>query len=406
MMNRIVVILSIVFLGSLCASAQEKRTFWDHGLGKFLKSADEMLDRWQEEGVDTNYIRKPKLSRMVYLGYYGYFQQHDITFPVLVKDTDIPFTEYMPPNFAEKKYMKADMHTYQSEIELGIDWRGISIELPIPIRNRYSKSFGLAKNGSVWGARIRYKSLNNMEGILDDAYNQATKQWIRNFVNETHDPAITSESTIPAGQIDLKIFYVEGYYVFNNRRFSLAAGAYGDMVQKRSAGSVFVMGNYYQSRFGANNLFNYERDIFFNKKVSLGAGYGYNWAINGGKLCVHVSVIPMISIWNQLYHHGEDYSDPYAYAGEDENDPIKRANLIETERQLWSDYDAHYYDAVDNGRSRFMFNCYGRVAVSYSFDRYLLNFLANYRQYLYRNNAGTKINNREADVQVNFGMRF
>lgn len=405
-MNRIVVILSIVFLGSLCASAQEKRTFWDHGLGKFLKSADEMLDRWQEEGVDTNYIRKPKLSRMVYLGYYGYFQQHDITFPVLVKDTDIPFTEYMPPNFAEKKYMKADMHTYQSEIELGIDWRGISIELPIPIRNRYSKSFGLAKNGSVWGARIRYKSLNNMEGILDDAYNQATKQWIRNFVNETHDPAITSESTIPAGQIDLKIFYVEGYYVFNNRRFSLAAGAYGDMVQKRSAGSVFVMGNYYQSRFGANNLFNYERDIFFNKKVSLGAGYGYNWAINGGKLCVHVSVIPMISIWNQLYHHGEDYSDPYAYAGEDENDPIKRANLIETERQLWSDYDAHYYDAVDNGRSRFMFNCYGRVAVSYSFDRYLLNFLANYRQYLYRNNAGTKINNREADVQVNFGMRF
>ena len=405
-MNRVVVILSIVFLGSLCASAQEKRTFWDHGLGKFLKSADEMLDRWQEEGVDTNYIRKPKLSRMVYLGYYGYFQQHDITFPVLVKDTDIPFTEYMPPNFAEKKYMKADMHTYQSEIELGIDWRGISIELPIPIRNRYSKSFGLAKNGSVWGARIRYKSLNNMEGILDDAYNQATKQWIRNFVNETHDPAITSESTIPAGQIDLKIFYVEGYYVFNNRRFSLAAGAYGDMVQKRSAGSVFVMGNYYQSRFGANNLFNYERDIFFNKKVSLGAGYGYNWAINGGKLCVHVSVIPMISIWNQLYHHGEDYSDPYAYAGEDENDPIKRANLIETERQLWSDYDAHYYDAVDNGRSRFMFNCYGRVAVSYSFDRYLLNFLANYRQYLYRNNAGTKINNREADVQVNFGMRF
>ena len=405
-MNRIVVILSIVFLGSLCASAQEKRTFWDHGLGKFLKSADEMLDRWQEEGVDTNYIRKPKLSRMVYLGYYGYFQQHDITFPVLVKDTDIPFTEYMPPNFAEKKYMKADMHTYQSEIELGIDWRGISIELPIPIRNRYSKSFGLAKNGSVWGARIRYKSLNNMEGILDDAYNQATKQWIRNFVNETHDPAITSESTIPEGQIDLKIFYVEGYYVFNHKRFSLAAGAYGDMVQKRSAGSVFVMGNYYQSRFGANNLFNYERDIFFNKKVSLGAGYGYNWAINGGKLCVHVSVIPMISIWNQLYHHGEDYSDPYAYAGEDENDPIKRANLIETERQLWSDYDAHYYDAVDNGRSRFMFNCYGRVAVSYSFDRYLLNFLANYRQYLYRNNAGTKINNREADVQVNFGMRF
>ena len=86
--------------------------------------------------------------------------------------------------------------------------------------------------------------------------------------------------------------------------------------------------------------------------------------------------------------------------------PTERANQIEAERQLWSSYDAHYYDAVDNGRSRFMFNCFGRVAVSYSFGRYLLNFLANYRQYLYRNNADTQINNREADAQINFGMRF
>ena len=99
----------------------------------------------------------------------------------------------------------------------------------------------------------------------------------------------------------------------------------------------------------------------------------------------------MISIWNHLYHYSEDYSPQYE---------------TEAERQLWSNYDAHYYDAVDNGHSRFMFNCFGRVAVSYSFDRYLLNFLANYRQYLYRNNADTKINNREADVQINFGMRF
>ena len=399
------VILLLVFSNSLSAPAQEKRSFWDHGLGKFLKSADDMLNRMQEEGVDTNYIRKPKLSRMVYLGYYGYFQQHDMTFPVLVDNTDIPFTEYMPPNFAEKKYMAADMHTYQTEVELGIDWRGISIELPIPIRNRYSMSFGLAKNGSVWGARIRYKSLKNVEGVLDDSFNQTMTQWARNVENHTSDPAMTSESTIPAGQIDLKIFYVEGYYVFNNKRFSLAAGAYGDMVQKRSAGSVFVMGNYYQSRFGANNLFNYDRDIFFNKKISLGAGYGYNWSINGGKVCVHMSVIPMISIWNHLYHYGEDYSSPYAYASTS-TDPAERAQQIETERLRWSNYDAHYYDAVDNGHSRFVFNYFGRVAVSYSFDRYLLNFLMNYRQYLYRNNADTQINNREADAQINFGMRF
>ena len=391
MMIRNTAFLALAFLISLSASAQEENSFWNHGVGKLLKSADEMIDRWQEAGVDTNYIRKPKLSRMVYLGYYGYFQQHDMTFPVSVDNADIPLDgRYMPSNMAEKKYMMTDMHTYQSEVELGIDWRGISIELPIPIRNRYSKSFGLAKNGSVWGARIRYKSLKNMEGVLDDSFNQAMTQWEHNVENQTNDPAVTEESTIPSGKMDLKIFYVEGYYVFNNKKFSLAAGAYGDMVQKRSAGSLFVMGNYYQSRFGANNLFNHERDIFRNWKLSFGPGYGYNWSINGGKVCIHLSVIPMISIWNHMVHKSQDFS----------------AQQNEAEHLRWSNYDNHYYDAVDNGRSRFVFNYFGRFAVSYSFDRYLLNFLSNYRQYLYRNNADTKINNREADVQVNFGMRF
>lgn len=390
---RYFVFLLLAFTVSLDVSAQEKRSFWDHGFGKFLKSADEMLDRWQDEGVDTNYIRKPKLSRMVYLGYYGYYQQHDMTFPVLVNDADIPLDhQYMPPNLAEHKYMKADMGTYQTEFELGIDWRGIAIELPIPIRNRYSMSFGLAKNGSVWGARIRYKSLKNVEGVLDDSYNQAMTQWMRNVENQTATPVTTVESTIPEGKIDLKIFYVEGYYVFNNKRFSLAAGAYGDMVQKRSAGSLFVMANYYQSQFGANNLFNHDRDIFRNRKLSLGAGYGYNWAINGGKVCIHMSIIPMVSLWNQMVNKNEDKTPP--------------ASQIEDERQSWANYDAHYYDAVDNGHSRFVFNYFGRLAVSYSFDRYLINFLTNYRQYLYRNNADTRINNREADAQINFGMRF
>lgn len=380
-----ILVLILAFSSFLYASAQEKRSFWDHGIGKFLKSADDMLDRWQEEGVDTNYIRKPKLSRMVYLGYYGYFQQHDMTFPVLVNNADIPLDgQYMPPNMSEKKYMATDMHTYQTEFELGIDWRGISLELPIPIRNRYSMSFGLAKNGSVWGARIRYKSLKNMEGVLDDAFNQGMSQWKRNVDNQSSDPAVTSESTIPAGKMDLKIFYVEGYYVFNHKKFSLAAGAYGDMVQKRSAGSLFVMGNYYQSTFGANTLFNHERDEFRNWKLSFGPGYGYNWSINEGKVCIHMSVIPMISIFNHLVHKYDDSS----------------------ERLRWSNYDTHYYDAVDNGKSRFVFNYFGRFAVSYSFDRFLLNFLVNYRQYLYRNNADTEINNRDLDAQVNIGMRF
>ena len=406
MKYRLFLLWVLVISCTLCAGAQEKRSFWSHGFGKLLKNVDDAINRMQDAGLDSTYIRRQKYDRMVYLGYYGYFQQHDIDFPVSVNDADIPLDKrYMPPNMSEKKYVMSDMHTYQSEVELGIDWRGISIELPIPIRNRYSMSFGLAKNGSVWGFRIRYKHLRNMEGTLDAAFNQGMSQWKRNVETGVADPAITSETTIPSGSMNLKIFYVEGYYVFNHKKFSLAAGAYGDMVQRRSAGSLFVMANYYQSLFGADKLFNHEHDSFRNWKISLGPGYGYNWSINGGKVCIHLSVIPMISLWNHLVHKSSDSGDAYAYAGTS-TDPATKAQQIETERQRWSNYDAHYYDAVDNGRSRFVFNYYARFAVSYSFNRFLLNFLMNYRQYLYRNNADTKINNREADAQVNFGFRF
>lgn len=404
MIRILVIILS--FICFFPAFAQEKRSFFDHGIGKWLKKTDQLIASWQEEGVDTNYIRKQSLDRMVYIGYYGYFQQHDMTFPVLVDMEDVPLAqENMPSNMEEKKYVKADMHTYQSEVELGIDWRGIAIEIPIPVRNKYSLSLGLAKNGSVWGARVRYKAINRMQGVLDDAYNQALDQWKTNITNGTNNPAETSTSTIPAGKIDLKIFYVEGYYVFNSKRFSLAASAYGDMVQKRSAGSLFVMANYYQSRFGATDLFNYDRDTFRNWKVSLGPGYGYNWSLLNGKMCLHMSFIPMISLWNHLVHKNYDYSDAYAYAGTS-SDPATAASQIEEERKKWASYDEHYYDAVDNGRSRFVFNMFGRIAVSYSWKRYLFNWLFNYRQYLYRNNADTKINNREADTQFNVGFRF
>lgn len=380
--------------------------FWDHGVGRFLKKADNLIASWQEEGVDTNYIRKQELDRMVYVGYYGYFQQHDMTFPVLVRTEDVPYdAECMPSNISKNSYVKADMHTYQSEFELGIDWRGIALEIPIPIRNKYSLSIGLAKNGSVWGARVRYKSINRMRGVLEDAYNQSLNQWKQNVDNRTNDPVEVAEQSITPGRIDLKIFYAEGYYVFNNKKFSLAAAAYGDMVQKRSAGSLFVMANYYQSRFGASRLFNYDRDTFRNWKFSIGPGYGYNMSLMQGKMCLHISLIPMISLWNNLVHKNYNYSDPYAYAGVSP-DPVIADYQIEAERAKWAKYDEHYYDAVDNGRSRFVFNMFGRMALSYSWDRYLLNVLMNYRQYLYRNNADTKINNREADAQINIGIRF
>ena len=384
----------LTFLSLLClpGKAQEKTGFWNHGIGKFLKKADKVIDSWQEAGVDTTYIRAYKKDRIIYIGAYGYYQQHDMFFPIQIEESDIPILrEYLPSNFNDTKYMRANMNTFQTEIDLGIDYKGIAIELPIPIRNRYTKSFGLAKTGSVWGFRIRYKSINKLWGTMEDGYNQAIAQWLVNALNDEVAPTTVEKSTIADEDIDLDVFYVEGYYVFNHRKFCLAASVWGDMIQKKSAGSPFIMFNYYQSNFRTKDyLFNYEKDAFRNWKASIGFGYGYNWAFQNGKLCLHASLIPMISVFNQLVHHtwGE--------------------TLFEDDDEYnWDEYNKHYYDAVDNGRSRFVFNAFGRIAASYSLNDYIqLTLVSNYRQYLYRNNANTRINNRELDFQFNVGYRF
>ena len=51
---RRIVFLTLAFSCILSVSAQEKKSFWDHGLGKLLKSADDMRNRMQDAGVDTN----------------------------------------------------------------------------------------------------------------------------------------------------------------------------------------------------------------------------------------------------------------------------------------------------------------------------------------------------------------
>lgn len=387
-------------------ASNTKRGFWEKGLGRFLKKADNKLKEWEAAGIDTNYVRVPERDRYVYLGGYGYYQHHNMEFPILVHTIDYPefIRPYIPSNIDEKSYMNTRVHTFQTEMELGIDWRGVTIELPITITNKYSKSFGLAKNGNAWGLRLRYKQLDKMNGTLDDAYNQVTEAMVDrmledDIIDEEHgdnSPVETSTRKIGKDELDLRTFYAEAYYVFNHTKFSLSAGMYGDMVQKKPAGSLFVMANYYQSDMKCNNLLNYEHDKFRTSRVSLGAGYGYNLPFFDGRLCFHASIIPMLSVMNRVSHSG------WSSAEEGDDDP-----LSEEIDALFESYDMHYYDACKYGRdSAFRVNLFGRFAVNYSFNRYIISLLANYRRYLFGASSGLKVADRELDVQLNVGWRF
>lgn len=387
---------AIFFCTSLPLKAQSQESprgaFWHTGFGRALLWADNLLNDWEHAGLDTAYVQVPRYDRQVYLGTYGYWQQYELEVPTQAT----PFPTHL------------NMHHLQSEIELGIDWRGLAIEIPIPISNPYSQSWGLAKTGSQWGARFRYKSTHKLSGTLEQPILESPTSGLAvdgssatdvapatyggsvadggstNNLGSVSDISSSTSTPLQPDQCDLKTLYVEGYYGFNSRKFCLAAALYGDMIQRRSAGGFFLMGQYFQSRLGLNAPDSNRRDIFRNNKVSLGAGYGYNLSLLHGKLCFHASIIPMVSLLNNLTHKSYPVSNEHS-------------------SNLPSPYEA----AVAPRHSALTFNAFARLGASaHLTDRFVLAFFFNYRTLFYSNSSDLTIRNRDFGTQLNFGYCF
>lgn len=328
------------------------------GLLRLLRWFDQWLEDGQRAGIDSAYVEVPELNHQVYIGNYGYWQNYQMSMPFYVENA----AEIVPGLHDNDRY-RINAYTFQDEVDLGVDWKGLTVELPLSIFSRYLRSIGVAKTGNVWGFRMRYKHLRQMNGDCN-----------------VGDQAINDQTNA------LRVFFAEGYYVVNSRRFSLAAGLYADMVQKRSAGSPLVYINYYQSRYSVEKLFPASFDSFRTQQISIGAGYAYNYSLLRGRLLFHGSLVPMLSFWNRLRHDA-------GYDAEQNPD----------QWQQWADF----YKVAHTGHANFRLNAFARLAVNYTWNRhYIISFLANYRHYGYSNSRDLKILNREADFQINACYRF
>lgn len=371
----------------------KKKGFWDKGVGKLLKRIDQWMEDGQTAGIDTMYQTIPKLNRQVYLGAYAYMQRYSMNLPYHIDNIG-------------NGYYKPKIHCTQGDLEVGIDWKGLSLFIPIPLTSGYAHSFGLAKNGSVWGFRIRYKQMKDIFGDIDTGMD-----YIDGSASDKSAELFSPEN---AGQHTIRTFFAEGYYVLNHKKFSLGAGLFADMVQKKSAGGFLIYANYFQSRYSVDDfLWLNDYDSFRTQQASIGAGYGYNWAFKRGKIVLHASAVPMLTAYSHLVHKShtaltEDVSWKEDLVKELE---IDRGENVEKFKNYInpltkSDVRSTVFDAADNGRAHFRVNAFARIAANYSFDRYILTFLMNYRYYGYSNNKQLQIHNHDLDAQLNFCVRF
>ncbi len=375
----------------------------------FIRKIDDAILKYKKTKVDTDYVDIPERDFMLTLKFREAFQTYDMEFPVLVSEVELPdpYPMVLPSNTNSNLFIKTNLNTVKSSAQIGFDWHGLAVSIPLPINNSFAKAYSLASNGSKFGFTVRYRTVKEPKGTVNNAFLQTCEEVEERVgglkeryenglpLMENHDPVFPHKSDVIPENWDLRTVYADAYYVFNNKRFSMPAARTGRLIQKRSVGSFFVMANYNQSRLHMYRMLNYTEEVFRHNQFSIGAGYGYNWAINGGKLLFSISVIPMFSLVNRETHRSwDDPNDVYMQTDPEDDD-------------LWEAYDKHFYDAATYGRdSQFTINGFVRGGINYNIGRSLLNLSCDYRQYLFRSCTGMEVTNQEIDLTLKYGYRF
>ena len=280
------VVIALLFFAAMSTHAQEVG-FWNK-INAFLT---------KPAVVDTAYVYQPKAGFS--LGLFSTGQKAgfdvDVNFKVKYDDgTTLPClsTYSLSENLCKK-----------IGLDLGYGNVGFGYGLEVGPRSAQKKrSLGMNVKGKSWGVHVEYFSISNpfTTGI---AIGEAGTE------DYWEDQWTTEENAL------LKNFTVDGYFVFNNKRFAYPAAYKMGLVQRHTAGSWLVTARYmqgslYNSPEAALDSYNL-LDCFSTMQASIGGGYSANFVLwhkdpTGPRdqglrnVTLNLTAMPMLTLANYL----------------------------------------------------------------------------------------------------------
>ena len=237
---------------------------------KFLAFAD----RWFSRGIDTTYLALPKYPfRVAYRSEVGGAHTY-------LDAEGLPYFDNLTARF----------HTNPTpKMGVNVAFRNFNIGYMVDLFKGYS-NFGLAFIQNAWGLDIQRRKTSYAHGYFDAS-------------------AIEGKKEIDSDDIFITTLFVSAYYAFNNKKFSIPAAVKQSYIQRKSAGAPLLYADF---RY-ADLVFNEDAYIVQAGgtrelelyQIAIGAGYGYNYTPNHGKVLLHISVIPMITVFNQMLMTGD-----------------------------------------------------------------------------------------------------
>jgi hypothetical protein len=243
-----------LLLVALSTQAQET-SFW-HKINRFLT---------KRAVVDTTRIYQPKASFSLGLFTTGQKANFDVNvdFDVHLSDGNLldgVSTYDLNENLCQK-------------IGLEVGYGNVALGYGIEIGTKSAKqkrAFAFNILGKSWGVRLNYYRITNpfISGLT------VGNEGDNNYV---HDEFISSEMA------SLQSLAIDGYYVFNNKRFAYPAAYKMSLVQRRTSGSWMLTARYmqgylYNSPDAALDSYNL-LDCFGTVQASIGGGYSVNFVL-------------------------------------------------------------------------------------------------------------------------------
>ena len=382
-------------IASVSLQDSTKTTFMDR-----IHQLQQFLDDKAKKKVDPRYIEVPEKPWRVILRYKANMVNVDY-------DNSIDFP-------ATNEYSEWNLHfepPVATSIGFWAGYRGTGLSFSLPLTKNAGRYFSISSTGAKYGFNFRLRRFNTSSATLS-----ATdyKDGIRDG-DGYHD-----EQEL-AAPVWISSVYVNGYYVFNGRRYSQAAAYNQSVIQRRSAGSFLLGATWYQSSFDYSDISNFLFMMVGHgvhrikvHQANIGFGYGYNFVPFRG-LVINAMAMPTVSVYNRVKGYKYDFNF-------DVTSPVTEVDdygEFDSETKTWANGKTHkpFYMYKEGG----LLGCWEvdpettytwlrlnldlRLGIAYNWSRYFIGLQAQYNNFSYKKDD-CQIRIFDAYARLSLGVRF
>ena len=362
-----------------------------------LNQVQEYLDEKARAKVDPNYIEVPKKPWRVVLRYKE--SVFDVDYSNSLGD----------PSGGEGFEWKMRFEPPMSP-SLGVwaGYRGTGLAVAKSLGKKKGTTLSFSTTGAKYGANLRLRSFDVTEGTFTSTFYDNGK-----VIPMNGDARLLAP-------VNITSLYLNGYYVFNGRRYSQAAAYNQSVIQRRSAGSLLLGATLYLAGIDLSDDKNSSLILLSSgvgriviHQGNIGIGYGYNFVPFRG-LVINAMAMPTISLYNRVKVYKYDCN--FDLSPKEETDDY---GTFDPETRKWEngkayksafmikDEDrAYFWEAgEDTDYSMFRLNLDLRLGIAYNWKDYFIGVQAQYNNFHYKEDKN-KVNIFDAYARVSFGVRL